>query len=134
MLLIVDFSRDVIYLIIAFLNPYFAWIYGIVYGCLLIIFLAAVVLIFLYLFGRKENQQYLTYGLLLASIAGILMSTWMIIYIVIIYPYPYVLIHKKYSWDVRSGMVSEDGPMDVYEEYKGHHAKKGYPILLHGEA
>ena len=61
--------------------------YGLVYACLLIPYLAAIILLFVYLCGRDSpgTRKLIPWAVLIAGIVSLLLVFWVIIYIGFMY-------------------------------------------------
>ncbi len=68
-------------------NENFDSIYGIVYLCILIPYLAAVILLFVYLCGRDSpgTRKLIPWAVLIVGIVSLLLVFWVIIYIGFMY-------------------------------------------------
>ena len=86
-LLIIDFCIEVYNLIVILDNEYFDSMYGGVYAGILVVYFAAVVLLFIYLVApdSPETRALIPWGFLVGAVANFLLVLWVIIYIGFLY-------------------------------------------------
>ena len=96
-LLIVDFSSHVLSLVGILMNKYFGGEYGTGYAICLAPYLAAIVLISIFICSRDspKSRSFVPWAFLLAGISSLLIAFWVVIYISNIYPEKVVKIPKK---------------------------------------
>ena len=91
-LLYFDFFNKIISLVIIFMNPYFDKEYGLGYSICLVPFIAALVLITMYMCSpdTKYSRCVVPWAFLIAGASSLLIGFWVVIYITEIYKEPYV--------------------------------------------
>ena len=80
-------------------NPYFDTYFGIVYAVILSLYLAAAILISMFLCGGAgedpKSRSYVPWAFLLAAISSLGIAIWIVTYISCLYDEPYVKIPKR---------------------------------------
>ena len=119
-----DFANHVITLITIAMNKYFGGEYALGYAIILLIFLAAVVLISIFLCSRdsKYSRSVVPWAFLLAGISSLLLAFWVVIYITSIYDEKYVKIPRRGG----GNGYDDEGEADPDEEPERVHHKRDY--------
>ena len=93
----VDFVFKCFEVVEIFGNPYFGMEYGLVFSLCLLPYLAAILLLFVYICNDTPfTRSVVPWAFLAAAIASILIAIWVIVYICGIYKEP--MVRKPLNW------------------------------------